>query len=57
MFAPKFRRKIIYGQLKQDIANTLCTLCKGKGTIEDESNARNIEGSSYEEKGIFSVEC
>lgn len=26
------------------------------GTIEDESNARNIEVSSYEEKGIFSVD-
>lgn len=31
MFAPKFRRKIIYGQLKQDIANILSTLCKRKG--------------------------
>ena len=30
MFAPKFRRKIIYGQLKQDIANILSTLCKRK---------------------------
>ncbi len=31
VFAPKFRRKIIYGQLKQDIANILSTLCKRKG--------------------------
>ena len=30
VFAPKFRRKIIYGQLKQDIANILSTLCKRK---------------------------
>lgn len=25
-FAPKYRRKIAYGQLKQDIANILSTL-------------------------------
>ncbi len=31
VFAPKFRRKIVYGQLKQDIANILSTLCKRKG--------------------------
>ena len=31
VFAPKFRRKIIYGQLEQDIANILGTLCKRKG--------------------------
>ena len=30
VFAPKFRRKIVYGQLKQDIANILSTLCKRK---------------------------
>ena len=33
VFAPKFRRKIIYGQLKQDIANILSTLCKEKEFI------------------------
>ena len=31
VFAPKFRRKIIYGQLKHDIANILSMLCKRKG--------------------------
>lgn len=31
VFAPKFRRKIIYGQLYKDIANILSTLCKRKG--------------------------
>ena len=31
VFAPKFRRKIIYGQLKQDIANILSALYKRKG--------------------------
>lgn len=31
VFAPKFRRKIIYGKLKRDIANILSALCKRKG--------------------------
>ena len=31
VFAPKFRRKVIYGQLKRDIANILSMLCKRKG--------------------------
>ncbi len=31
VFIPKFRRKVAYGQLKQDIANILSTLCKRKG--------------------------
>ncbi len=31
VFAPKYRRKIIYGQLKRDIANILSMLCKRKG--------------------------
>lgn len=31
VFAPKFRRKVIYGELKRDIANILSMLCKRKG--------------------------
>ncbi len=31
VFAPKFRRKIVYGKLKRDIANILSALCKRKG--------------------------
>ena len=31
VFVPKFRRKVIYGQLKQDIAHILSMLCKRKG--------------------------
>ena len=31
VFVPKFGRKVIYGQLKQDIANILNMLCKRKG--------------------------
>ena len=30
VFAPKYRRKIIFGELKQDIANILSMLCKRK---------------------------
>ena len=30
MFAPKYRRLVAYGRLKQDIANILSTLCKRK---------------------------
>lgn len=31
VFAPKFRRKVIYKELRDDIANILSTLCKRKG--------------------------
>ena len=31
VFAPKFRRKVAYGALRQDIANILSMLCKRKG--------------------------
>ena len=30
VFAPKYRRLVAYGRLKQDIANILSTLCKRK---------------------------
>ena len=30
VFAPKYRRKVIYGELRQDIANILSMLCKRK---------------------------
>ena len=30
VFEPKYRRKIIYGELRQDIANILSMLCKRK---------------------------
>ena len=30
VFAPKFRRKMIYGKLKADIAKILSMLCKKK---------------------------
>lgn len=31
VFAPKFRRKVAYGQIKQDIAKILSMLCKRNG--------------------------
>lgn len=31
VFAPKYRRKVAYGKIKQDIANILSMLCKRKG--------------------------
>lgn len=31
VFAPKYRRMVAYGKLKQDIANILSALCKRKG--------------------------
>ena len=42
VFAPKFRRKIIYGQLKQDIANILSALCKKKR--REDSRIRSMSG-------------
>ena len=30
VFAPKYRRKVAYGKMKQDIANILSMLCKRK---------------------------
>ena len=31
VFAPKYRRQIVYGKIKADVANILSTLCKRKG--------------------------
>ena len=31
VFAPKYRRQIIYGKIKQDIGQTLRKLCEYKG--------------------------
>ena len=32
VFAPKYRRKIIYNKIKADVAHILSELCKRKGT-------------------------
>ncbi|MBO5220199.1 MAG: IS200/IS605 family transposase [Clostridia bacterium] len=44
VFAPKFRRKVIYGELKQDIGPILRMLCERKGVelIEGECCADHI---------------
>ncbi len=31
VFAPKFRRKVIYGKIRADVGNILSMLCKRKG--------------------------
>ena len=31
VFAPKFRRKVVYGKIREDIARILSELCKRKG--------------------------
>ena len=33
VFAPKFRRKEIYGELKKEIGNILRQLCEWKGVV------------------------
>lgn len=42
LFAPKFRRKVAYGELKQDIANILSMLCKRKGVEIIEAAYTNL---------------
>ena len=39
MFAPKYRRQIIYGKLKADIGKILRTLCERKGVTIHEAEA------------------
>ena len=39
MFAPKYRRKEIYGQLKRDIGEMLRKLCEQKGVEVIEAEA------------------
>lgn len=58
LFAPKFRRKVAYGELKQDIANILSMLCKRKGVeiIEAEYSQIFSKGSRID-ISAFSSEC
>lgn len=46
VFTLKFRRKLAYGELKQDIANILSMLCKRKGVkiVETEIWKRTFWG-------------
>ena len=42
VFAPKYRRKVAYGKMKQDIANILSMLCKRKGVEIVRSEERRV---------------
>lgn len=44
VFAPKYRRQIIYGKIKQDIGQMLCKLCEYRGVeiIEAEASKDHI---------------
>ena len=56
VFAPKYRRKIIYGELKQDIANILSMLCKKKRSTY--SGSRSMSGShTYAGRDCAQNEC
>lgn len=46
VFAPKYRRKEIYGQLKKDIGEILRTLCKQKN-VEIAEHIRNQLEEDY----------
>ncbi len=39
VFAPKYRRRVIYGKLKRDISQILVELCKRKGVQIIEAEA------------------
>ena len=45
VFAPKYRRKVAYGQLKADIANILSTLCKRKGVEIIEAEIAQLQST------------
>jgi REP element-mobilizing transposase RayT len=44
VFAPKFRRKVIYGQIRADVGNILSMLCKRKGVeiIKEECMSKHV---------------
>ena len=49
VFAPKYRRKVAYGKIKQDIANILSMLCKRKGVkiVEADQKPEIIKEDEY----------
>lgn len=46
VFAPKYRKQIIYGAIKADVANIISTLCKRKGVEIIEANRRIYKEST-----------
>ena len=56
VFAPKFRRKVIYGELRADIGQILRKLCEEKKSRNNRS--RNMSGSyPYASKYSAAFEC
>lgn len=57
VFAPKFRRQVIYGAIKADVVNILSTLCKRKGVeiIEVECCPRIIGVKGKDKKAIIDL--
>ena len=52
VFAPKYRRQVIYGKVKQDIGQMLRKLCEYKGIEIIEAEACNVFGKiEIEQKG------
>lgn len=54
VFAPKYRRQIIYGKIKEDIGKILRKLCEFKGVEIIEANACNVNFQIIQEK-IFKL--
>ena len=52
VFAPKFRRKIIYNELRQDIGKIIRMLCERKGITIIEA-----ESHTYADKYTTKNEC
>ena len=47
VFAPKYRRKVAYGKIKQDIADILSMLCKRKGVKIVEAEIEKFESRKF----------
>ena len=56
VFAPKYRRKVAYGKMKQDIANILSMLCKRKGVeIVEGFMRRSFESKNCGKSNVLNV--
>ena len=50
VFAPKYRRQVIYKQIRADVGQILGTLCRRKGIeIIEADVGRRIDGGGYGE--------
>ena len=48
VFAPKYRRQVIYGKIKQDIGQMLRKLCEYKGIENHEAEACKSQVQAWE---------